>query len=391
MGLLLAMLLACHPPSEQTCEDMAKITPGDSSYLYDHNTIQNVQIVMLKSDMGKLATKSDQDVDDVPATIYVNGEKFDKVGLSIKGHQTFRVLDNNSDGVPDGKSSFKLDFHEFDDDQRLNGIKRINLNNMVAHPAKIEENMSYTMFGLADIIAPRQGYTCVSVNGKNMGLYSIIEALDEKFLANRFDDNSGPLYEGPMFADLTYSDLDMFQLKEGDDPDRAHLSQLIEELDNTTPATYWSFLEKNFDAENLVLSFAIYAYLGNRDTYPFNTNNYYLYYEPDRAKWTMIPWGQDGNFNEMVFLNDPLSTHGETGILFSKCLASIECKNNYETQLDLVDEMIAGHSLIGYMASELDRIYSLSHFDPMDEVRSFKVGSEGDRTLDFFENRYLDF
>ena len=380
--LMFHFLTGCKAPEgAQSCNDYAKVPATGTSFLYDHQTIQNIQIVITESNLSKLPTIADQDVE-VPADITINGVKFYDVGLKLKGHASFRSIDE--------KASFKIDFDQFVDGQNFNGIKALTLNNMIQDPSKVSENLGYATSQELGLVSPRQGYTCVSVNGQDYGLYSIIEALDEQFVDFNFDDNSGVLYEGSG-ADFNKAGLDKFELQEGDDPDRAYLNQLITELQATNSQTYWAFIQKRFNADDLMLAFALQTYLGNRDNYLTWINNYYVYYEPSSEKWTFIPWGLDQFFDPTLSIANPLADRPNPGLLFTKCLKSAECKDEYYAKMGDINDLFDGGPSQDYLLTELDRIYSLSRHDPMDEVTGWKVDGDENDVLDFIYNRPTEF
>ncbi|MBT3979711.1 MAG: hypothetical protein HOE90_00075 [Bacteriovoracaceae bacterium] len=383
-ALLWMLWLGCSPPeTAQSCGDYANFpTDGTAEFVYSHESIQNIQIVMSDANMSKLPTMPDQGVDDLPADIYINGEIYSNVGLKLKGHGSFRDIDQ--------KASFKIDLHEFNRDQTLNGMERFNLNSMIQDQAKVSDNIGYHVFQDQGLISPRQGYTCVSVNGVDYGLYSIVEALDEEFVEAQFNDPTGVLYEGSGL-DLNQRGVQNFELQEGDDPDRIYLSSLVDELEKTSTESYWGFIEKNFYADELMMSFALLTYLGNRDSYLTWHNNYFLYYEPSTAKWTFIPWGMDQLFDETLLLNDPLSERPDPGILFINCLDSDECHESFLEKLAEVNSMVEDGSLPFYLQTELDRIYTLSHHDPRDESTAWGVERDSQKAIDFLDNRLEEF
>jgi len=78
------------------------------------------------------------------------------VKLKLKGRiGSFRDLD--------GKAAFKLKFGNAA--QRVSGLKKLTLNNMVQDPSCVRETLAYELFRGMGVPAPRTGYAVVTVDG----------------------------------------------------------------------------------------------------------------------------------------------------------------------------------------------------------------------------------
>lgn len=94
-----------------------------------------------------------------------------------------------------GKSAFKLKFSK--SSQRVSGLKKLTLNNMVQDPSKIHETVVYRLFRSVGVPAPRTGYANLSINGESFGLYLNVETVDDVMLDKWYGaDNTNHLYEG---------------------------------------------------------------------------------------------------------------------------------------------------------------------------------------------------
>jgi spore coat protein H len=145
------------------------------------------------------------------------------------------------------------------------------------------------------------------INGKDHGLYTMIEELDKRFLRSHGLDPKGQLYKGahyhfddidpevianPSPDDDYYNSLD-YLLEDKANPDLAKLLRMVEavndeDLDSETViATY-------FNRDNLATWLAVNVLLNNVDTV---TQNYYLYSPSSCEGWYLLPWDYDGAFN----------------------------------------------------------------------------------------------
>ena len=93
-----------------------------------------------------------------------------QVGVRLKGHGSFRPLP--------GKAAFKFKLN-WVSGQKLLGLKKMTLNNMAQDPSRIHELLAYTLHRAAGVPASRSGFTFVTLNGEDYGLYSNIETYDD--------------------------------------------------------------------------------------------------------------------------------------------------------------------------------------------------------------------
>jgi spore coat protein H len=143
------------------------------------------------------------------------------------------------------------------------------------------------------------------------GVYTMIERVDRKFLANRFgqDSKDGNLYKanhalrGPM--DLIYygDRIEDYPTQNGlyaygkatneeeaDYGDILDLIYLIDGVQYDTPDAFAEALEQAFDVDSFLRYWAVVVALANWDSYPYTGNNYYLFNNRQTAKFVWIPW-----------------------------------------------------------------------------------------------------
>ena len=94
-----------------------------------------------------------------PATVSIDGERLDGVGVRKKG-----LIGSMSTERP----SLKVKFSEYDDDQRYAGLERLTLNN--CRLLLIKQCLGYRLFAAAGVPAPRCGFAHVVVNGEDLGV-----------------------------------------------------------------------------------------------------------------------------------------------------------------------------------------------------------------------------
>jgi hypothetical protein len=246
------------------------------------------------------------------------------VGIRLKGHRSMRPIDD--------KPSFKIRFDKYVDGQRFLGQRHLVLNNMVEDPTMMREILGYRLYRAMGVPAPDMGYAEVIVNGKPYGLYSLVEAADDAFLARHFKDASGSLYEGEYGCDLYEDDVEGFDRDsgKGKDKDRGDLRALV--------SAVWSSPPKLFDPAQSPLSMdaflaylAVSAFLGDFDGYR-HSHNYRLYHDPAQDDWYFLPWGIDRTFKKN------LSIYDSEGLLAKRCFRDAACRLAYVRTMRTVIE-----------------------------------------------------
>lgn len=94
------------------------------------------------------------------------------------------------------KRSWKIDFEVGESEDRLYGMERVNLKAMYNDPSQMREAVAWRLLERAGIPAAQHTYATLSLNDRYMGLFSVIEQVDKKFLKDHFGKNSeGNLYK----------------------------------------------------------------------------------------------------------------------------------------------------------------------------------------------------
>ena len=217
------------------------------------------------------------------ATVTIGGLTVKSVGLRKRA-----FLGSGSATRP----SLGLRFDEFDSDQRFAGLKRISLNNNLQDPTLVHQALAYRIFAQAGVPAPRCNFARVTVNGKFLGVYSHVEAVEAEFLRRRFGDASGHLYEG-LVTDFRPDWVKTFQRKNHQsDADRSDLDAVVKAL-QAGDAELLARLEPLVDLDEYLTFWAVESLIGHWDSYSNNGNNFFVYRVPATQKFQFIPWGAD--------------------------------------------------------------------------------------------------
>jgi len=205
--------------------------------------------------------------------------------------------------------SLKLDFNEYDQDSRLDGLKKLNLHAMSADPSKMRERLGYSLYRDMHVLAPRAVHARVYINGEYHGLFSAVEEVDGRFAANRFPESGdGNLYKELWpAAHITSADAEA-ALRTNDDPDELNVSDFLAFKAAVAAATeadfatkLGSYLDFDYLARYIVVNRAINDFDGVMAFYfgwgpPPANHNLYWYHDTESGQFKLIPWDLDKSF-----------------------------------------------------------------------------------------------
>ena len=111
------------------------------------------------------------------ATLEIDGEIFDSVGVRYKGNSTFH---------PDfPKNPFNIKLDHIRSKQSYQGVSTLKLANGLADPSFVREVLAYEI-ARKYMPAPQAAYLRVNINGEYHGLYVNTETIDKSFVKRWF-------------------------------------------------------------------------------------------------------------------------------------------------------------------------------------------------------------
>ena len=222
------------------------------------------------------------------------------VGIRFKGVSSFVRAPNAY------KRPFKLDFGRGSAGRRFQGAGEFYLNNNVNDATQMREALAYDLFRRAEIPAPRTAFAQVFLTipgrfeDRHLGLYTMIEAVDDDFLERAFGSAKGVLMKPEMMRGLQYFG-EMWEMyteryqprePEGGAPvaDRKRFIEFVRFIQQARPEEFATGLAKYLDAEPFARFVALNAILANVDSFIGNGHNYFLYARPAGGRVVFFPW-----------------------------------------------------------------------------------------------------
>lgn len=220
---------------------------------------------------------------DVKATVREGNKVYKDVALHLKGSFTFQPIDS--------RPSLTLNFNKFVKDQSFHGLTKLHLNNTVQDPSYLSEAFARDLFNDIGVPAPRAGHALVTLNGRAMGLYVLIEGASKQFLKRHYTSVDGNLYDAGNRQDITAE----LEVDSGKDPeDRSELLKLAEAAEEMDPDQRWARLERLLDVDEFLSFIAGEVLLVHWDGYGIGApNNYRVFHDTSRGKFVFIPQGLD--------------------------------------------------------------------------------------------------
>ena len=287
----------------------------------------------------------------VTAKVKIDGEEFAKVGLRKKGF----VGSQNT-----GRPSLKIKLNHIDEQAQINGLAMLTFNNNQQDISLMSQAMGYALYNAAGSPAPRCGYARITVNGKNLGVYSHVESMRKPLLKRGFGDDRGTLYEGTV-VDFFEGWDQAFEKKTGKDRlGREKINELIDVLEQNDLVDVEQAIGQLVDLDSFYTFWAVEGLIGFWDGYTANNNNFFVYFNPQTEKFHFLPWGLDCGFEKYSQLpgisrRAPLSVKTKGRVAYR--LYQVEsCRKRYEQTLR---QILTEHWNEGKMIAETNRRFTM--------------------------------
>jgi len=157
----------------------------------------------------------------VNARVTIDGVEYPEIGLRKKG-----FIGSQSSIRP----SLKIKLDHVDKKADIEGLDKLTFNNNQQDISHMSQFMGYAFFNAVGSPAPRCALAKITINGKNLGIYSHVESVRKQLFKREFGTDKGTLYEGTV-VDFFPEWEGSFENKFGKDKAaRKKIAQLIDVL-----------------------------------------------------------------------------------------------------------------------------------------------------------------
>jgi spore coat protein CotH len=299
-------------------DDTKKINIKGAVPLFDDGVVHEIEFTFDPADYTRMiATYQSQGIKEfIEATVKLDGTTIHSVGIRLKGNSTLGSLrrggttgGNAGRGVPGGGAGpggvalsvdkpesmpWLISFDEFIDGQRYEGFEQLALR--PASGAGLAEALALSLVGAAGEPTQRSMYTSLSVNGSASALRLVVEIPDSEYADDNFA-SDGVLYKALSTGRFTYLGDDPLsyanafkQITNKKQQDLKPLIELMKWVSQASDAEFAADLGKHVDIESFAAYVAIQDLLGNFDDMAGPGSNYYLWYDLETAKFTVLSW-----------------------------------------------------------------------------------------------------
>ncbi|MFM7051860.1 MAG: CotH kinase family protein [Planctomycetota bacterium] len=240
---------------------------------------------------------------DVPATMTVDGRRYEGVGVHFRGASSYMMVPRGS------KRSFNIAVDHTDGDARLYGQNTLNLLNANGD-ASMMSSVLYAHLAAPHIPAPRANFVQVVVNGESWGVFVNVEQFNKAFLRERWPGFKGegarwkaagsPQGDGGL--DYRGEDLEVyrarFEIKSKDrEEDWAALVDLCEKLSTVPVERLEATLRPILDIEGALWFLALDVATANSDGYWTRASDYSIYRDP-KGVFHLLPHDMNEAFKQ---------------------------------------------------------------------------------------------
>ena len=299
------------------------------------------------------------------ATFIFDGERVENVAIRTKGNSSLKSVSNsNTTRFP-----FKVDFNEYVDGQAFCGIKKLAFNNGFKDPSFMREHIAYKLANEVGLYAPRTMYADLWVNGEHVGLYLMVEPVDDDFFIEKhFANDDGDLYKPDWPAGHLQDQGDQLEDYPGveieNNQETSDHSKLMKLIDITNHGPY-DQIDTVLNVEMMLRYAAFNSVLVNLDSYTGNGHNYYIYEQ--EGVFTIIPWDLNeafGNFTCGCNSTDIIGFYIDEptcGDLNEKPLinAALQSASNQSAYHDILQGMLDGAFNVETMSAWIDETATL--------------------------------
>jgi len=219
----------------------------------------------------------------VSGTVREGNRVLTNVAIRIKGMGSFRTIDE--------KPSLAVKFDEFATNQNYRGLNKLMFNNSVQDRTYVAEMLATQLFRDAGVPAARSTHARVQLNGRDLDLYLVTEAMNKQFLKQHFENATGNLYEAYLLDVNARMEQDGGEAGDQSDVRALHNACVIAD-----PKERWRQLNKVLDVDRFVSFAAMEMLTSHWDGYAIHTNNYRIYHDPKTDKFVFITHGIDWAF-----------------------------------------------------------------------------------------------
>jgi spore coat protein H len=243
------------------------------------------------------------------ANIQFGGQAFTNIATRYRGNGTY------VNSLYGSKQPFKIDLNKHHPDQKIQGLDKLNFNNLVEDASFMHDTLGYALFRAAGVASPRTAYAWMTItigspeNRKPNGFYLILENIDQRFAKDRFGTSKTPIFKPVTPYLFSYLGEDwsaydrIYDLKtEATDAQKQQVIDFANSLTNDDDDVFAARINQFVDLDQFSRFLASIVLIASYDGFLTNGQNFYLYLNPETNLIGFIPWDLDHAWGDFPFI-----------------------------------------------------------------------------------------
>ncbi|MFT0848528.1 CotH kinase family protein [Actinomycetaceae bacterium L2_0104] len=238
----------------------------------------------------------------IHASVTVDGETFEDVGIKLKGNSSLRGI---SADTPAQELPLRIRLDKYVDGQDYNGISDFTVRSNNTETS-MNEAVALDLLTEAGLASTQAIATRFSVNGSEESLRLTVQNLDETWVEDYFPDagQDSVLYKADSEGNWSWLGQDgdysaSFDVEAGDE-NYQPLIELLDLLNNGTQEEIASQLPEMVDLDSFATYLAFQEIIDNFDDIDGPGNNSYLFWDSATQMFTVVAWDHNLAFGGMA-------------------------------------------------------------------------------------------
>lgn len=202
----------------------------------------------------------------------------------------------------------------------------------------MSERLAFGLLGTLNVTTPKSVHAKLFLNGKFLGVYSFVQAVDGAFTAQHFPNQQQD--KGDLYKELWLNKYGMQNVSRND-----YMQKVMKAIDNCplTPEAADTMLQRYFDTKSFVDVTAFNSIIGNTDDWR-QRHNFFWYNREDSSgkKLVLIPWDYDRLYDTGSLTRGPLGGNAWWDI--RKTATTAVCNKPIQTPEELAQQTASSSS-----------------------------------------------
>jgi hypothetical protein len=236
------------------------------------------------------------------ANFELGGVAFTNVAARVKG---------NVRSLYEPTRAYKVDLNKFVPGQKFGGLDELTFNSLIWDYSCLGEALGYEFFREAGVPAPRTAYVWLSASvttqcdQKPLGLYAMVEVVDNEFAAERFGSKATPVFKPVTYelfkhlGDEWSAYAPIYDLKTKATPEqKRRVIDFARLVSSASDAQFAAQVGDFLDLDEFARFLAGQVLLPSYDGILSDGQNFYMYLDPRSNKFGFIPWDLDAAWGQ---------------------------------------------------------------------------------------------